>query len=105
MTIGINHRGATQYWVSDPSNEVSFGFTLRHSRMRDVLDALIQNSATGCNFYDTPAPRWASSIHRLRKIGLDIETVREKHGGDYPGYHARYVLHSRVMCCPKGDPQ
>ncbi|MDA1023268.1 MAG: hypothetical protein O2817_08000 [Proteobacteria bacterium] len=29
--------------------------------------------------------------------GLDIETIKEQHGGDFPGKHGRYVLRSRVI--------
>ena len=33
---------------------------------------------------------------RLRKRGIDIVTLPERHDGDYPGNHARYVLKSAV---------
>lgn len=42
-------------------------------------------------------PRWSAYIHKLRRMGLDIETVTEPHGGAFPGTHARYVLHSDVQ--------
>lgn len=102
MTNGTR-RGPTRYRVNDPDNKTTF--TLQHSRTRDVLEALIQSGATGCNFYDAPAPRWASSVHRLRKMGVDIETIREAHGGEHPGHHARYRLHSNVTRCPEGEPE
>jgi hypothetical protein len=35
-------------------------------------------------------------VHKLRKRGLRIETVTESHGGPFAGYHARYVLRSRI---------
>ncbi|WP_408607896.1 winged helix domain-containing protein [Acidimangrovimonas sediminis] len=105
MTTGTTRRGPTQYWVFDPDDKTTFTFTLQHSRMRDVLNALIQRGATGCNFYDAPAPPWASSVPRLRKVGLDIETIREEHGGEHPGHHARYILRSKVWAGPQGGTQ
>jgi len=68
MTNG-SRRWPTQYWVFAPGNNIFFGFFLRHSRAHNVLEALIQNGATGCNFNDAPAPRWAASVHKLRKRG------------------------------------
>ena len=41
-------------------------------------------------------PRWSHYVFILRGEGLDIETIREPHGGDYPGHHGRNVLHSDV---------
>lgn len=73
-------RGPTCCRVNDPDRKITF--TLQHSQTRDVLDALIRNGTTWCNLYDAPAPRCASSVHRLRKMGLDIETIREAHGGE-----------------------
>jgi hypothetical protein len=85
----------TTYRVTNPEG-AAFNVSLRHSRERDTLDALIRGGATGCTFYDDPAPRWASNIHKLRCRGLIIRTEREKHGGAYRGTHARYVLLSKV---------
>jgi hypothetical protein len=39
----------------------------------------------------------------LRKFGFVIETVPERHGGNFPGNHARYVLRSRVVILDHGD--
>jgi hypothetical protein len=33
---------------------------------------------------------------KLRRAGLSIETLEERHAGPYPGQHARYVLRSEV---------
>lgn len=85
----------TSYCVISPDG-ADFTISLRHGRERDTLEALIRGGATGCTFYDDPAPRWASNIHKLRCRGLIIKTEREKHGGAYPGTHARYVLLSKV---------
>jgi len=38
-----------------------------------------------------------------RKHGIDVRTVTEKHAGEYPGYHARYVLQSKVRLPVEGE--
>jgi hypothetical protein len=43
------------------------------------------------------AYRFAAYCHELRKLGLDIETLREDHEG---GWHGRHVLHSLVRLEP-----
>lgn len=91
----MRDQGRVEYRVSDQDGQ-SFIISLRHGRERDTLDALIRGGATGCTFYDDPAPRWAGNIFKLRCRGLIIKTEREKHGGAYPGTHARYVLLSKV---------
>lgn len=105
MTNANNlRRGMTRYCVlpSYSKTTTPFFVVLRHSRERDVLEALIRAGADGCSLYNDPAPRWAASIHRLRKRGIDILTVREAHGGEHPGHHARYYLISMVACVPEG---
>ena len=63
-------------------------WTLRH---------LMQAGPRGCETLHLPALRWSQYIHLLRKDhGFNIETQDAKHGGDFPGTHARYVLHSKV---------
>tara|TARA_R110002049_G_scaffold54908_2_gene152600 strand:- start:4944 stop:5234 length:291 start_codon:yes stop_codon:yes gene_type:complete len=59
-----------------------------------ALECLRDNGETGCTPIDHPAPRWSAYVHRLREMGLVIETMTETHGGPFPGHHARYVLHS-----------
>lgn len=96
MTNHGNHgRGVTRYFVQNPDG-TQFAFRLGHGREKNALDTLIQSGATGCTFYDDPAPRWAGNIFKLRCRGLIIKTEREKHGGAHPGTHARYVLLSMV---------
>jgi hypothetical protein len=62
-----------------------------------ALLALIAAGERGCTPIDHPGPRWSGYVHDLRKLGFAIETVREPHGGPFPGEHARYVLRSRVI--------
>lgn len=61
-------------------------------RVAWALRALIEAGERGCTPIDTPGPRWSAYVFRLRREGLDIETITETHGGPFPGSHARYVL-------------
>lgn len=61
-----------------------------------ALECLSENIETGCTPIDQPAPRWSAYVHRLRGLGLAIETISEKHGGEFAGCHARYMLRSTV---------
>lgn len=61
-----------------------------------ALERLIEAGERGCTPIDDPAPRWSGYVHNLRNEGIVIETIHEKHGGPFPGTHARYVLRSRV---------
>ena len=67
-------------------------------RGRDAWALLKLKAAndSGCTPIDHPGPRWSSYVHKLRKAGLDIETIREAHGHPFPGEHARYVLRTPV---------
>ena len=61
-----------------------------------ALVRLVGAGENGCTPIDYPGPRWSHYVHVLRRTGLEIETVQEKHAGPYPGRHARYVLRSAV---------
>ena len=45
----------------------------------------------------TWALRLAHYVMKLKKRGLTIEMVREKHAGPVPGWHGRYILRSGVQ--------
>jgi hypothetical protein len=57
-----------------------------------TLDKLLDAGERGVTTIDHPAPRWSHYVFRLRKSGLTIETATEKHRGDFPGTHGRYIL-------------
>jgi hypothetical protein len=57
-----------------------------------ALSELISGGMIGVTPLQNPAPRWSHYIFKLRRAGLVIETIDEKHGGAYSGMHARYVL-------------
>lgn len=67
-----------------------------------ALQQLVKAGVKGCTPIDNPAPRWSGYVHNLRGLGIDIETRHEAHGGQFPGHHARYVLHSAIE--PMGAP-
>ncbi len=61
-----------------------------------ALRELHRAGAKGVTPIDTPGPRWSGYVYNLRKLGLVIETVHERHDGAFPGTHARYVLHTEL---------
>lgn len=61
-----------------------------------ALRKLADAGPRGCTPLEAPALRWSHYIYLIRRAGLIVETVHEPHGGEYPGHHARYRLHSAV---------
>lgn len=61
-----------------------------------ALMALYKAGAKGITPLDAPGTRWSAYVHKLRRAGLDIETIHEPHCGPYPGTHAKYVLRSEI---------
>lgn len=61
-----------------------------------ALMQLLTEGERGCTPRTHPAPRWSAYVHDLRQMGIDIETIHERHGGAFPGNHGRYVLRSFV---------
>ncbi len=61
-----------------------------------ALGELIRVGDDGCTPIDTPGPRWSSYVHKLRRRGLDVQTVTETHDGPFKGTHARYILRTMV---------
>lgn len=72
-------------------------------RDRWALESLWRAGLSGCTPIDNPAPRWSAYVFDLREAGVEIETITEKHLGDFPGHHARYVLKSRVTRAVGGE--
>ena len=62
-----------------------------------ALEQLCEAGATGCTPIEQPAPRWSAYVHRLRGLGVPIETRHEPHGGAFAGTHGRYILRARVL--------
>jgi hypothetical protein len=61
-----------------------------------ALDNLCKAGSAGCTPIEHPGPRWSGYVYDLRQMGIEIETIRERHGDPFPGHHGRYVLRSRV---------
>lgn len=63
-------------------------WTLRH---------LIDAGSRGVAPIERPAPRWSDYVLHIRRAGIIVETIDEKHSGTYSGTHGRYVLRSPVV--------
>jgi hypothetical protein len=74
-----------------------------NGRLAWALHALIIAGENGCTPLDHPGPRWSGYVHKLRRSGLAIEKIDERHVGPYPGRHARYVLRDAVEIVSMGD--
>jgi hypothetical protein len=86
--------GGVSYTVQN-DGQPPFVVTVK-GRVRWALDRLRKAGPRGVTPIDEPGPRWSAYVFDLRALGVNIETVHEPHGGDYPGTHGRYVLHSIV---------
>ena len=62
-----------------------------------ALDRLREAGPRGCTPITEPAPRWSAYVHKLRGLGVPIETRTEPHGGEFAGHHARYILRAAVQ--------
>lgn len=91
---GAKHAGLYQIYP-EASGEP---FTIEAEGRDDwALDRLAKAGPKGCTPIEQPAPQWSAYVHRLRGIGVPIETVTEAHCGDFAGTHGRYVLRARVV--------
>lgn len=59
-----------------------------------TLAKLIERGDGGMTAFDDVGPRLSHYVFGLRRDGITIETVPERHGGPFAGEHARYVLRS-----------
>ena len=88
------HWGEVPYHVHHP--EGGTDYIVAGGRVRWALDALMAAGEAGCTPITSPGPRWSAYVHRLRRMGLAIETIHEPHEGPFAGTHGRYVLRSHV---------
>ena len=78
--------------------EGSEAFTIEaKGREAWALDRLCEAGPKGSTPIEEPAPRWSAYVHKLRGLGVPIETVTEPHGGEFAGHHSRYVLRATVQ--------
>lgn len=68
-----------------------------------ALHELYLAGKVGCTPIDNPGPRWSHYVYKLRRMGFDIETITENHGGQFSGHHARYLLKSAIALVTKDD--
>jgi hypothetical protein len=62
-----------------------------------LLHRLLKAGDRGLTTMDLPAGVRASHyIFKLRKAGLVIESIEERHGGQFAGRHSRYRLRSQL---------
>ena len=66
-------------------------------RVAWTLNELLRAGTRGVTPIERPAPRWSDYVFKLRKAGVVVETIDERHGGTYSGDHGRYVLRSPVV--------
>lgn len=101
VTLARRKRAVTL--LVTPTAPYGAPFTITVSgRILWALQRLIAAGQAGCTPITQPAPRWAAYVHTLRGQGVPIETKHEDHGGDFPGTHARYVLHATVIPASEG---
>lgn len=77
-------------------------------RYAQTLKALVEAGRKGVTAAEISnwALRLSHYVHILRRThGLNIETIEERHEGDFPGKHGRYVLHSQVELFESADPE
>lgn len=81
------------------SNEgAPFGIGLKSSgRETLALNKMVTAGKGGCAPLGAPPPRWSGYLHHLPKLGVNVVTVREGHGGDFPSRHAKCVLLAAVI--------
>lgn len=62
-----------------------------------ALEKLIEAGFKGVTTIELPPGlRWSAYVMRLRKEGVQIGMVREKHSGPFSGQHGRYYLQSHI---------
>ncbi|PID35457.1 MAG: hypothetical protein CR958_00100 [Rhodobacterales bacterium] len=86
----------TTKFIINPTGDAPRTIHLK-GRERWAMRRLIEAGATGCSTHNSPAPRLSAYIHRLRKSGVEIATVHERHTGAFPGCYGRYILRDDVQ--------
>lgn len=66
-------------------------------RDRWALESLTAAGRKGCTPLDHTGPRWSAYVFNLRQLGVNIQTIHERHPAPFAGTHARYVLQSHVI--------
>jgi hypothetical protein len=61
-----------------------------------MLDLLKTRGDKGVTTIEVPGARMSHYVMKLRRMGLDIDTVDERHSGPFAGSHGRYLLRSPI---------
>jgi hypothetical protein len=61
-----------------------------------MLDLLKTRGDKGVTTIEVPGARMSHYVMKLRRKGLDIDTVDERHSGPFAGSHGRYLLRSPI---------
>ncbi|MGJ8623990.1 MAG: winged helix domain-containing protein [Yoonia sp.] len=91
-----NAKGVGLYRITPSDGSEPFTIEAK-GREAWALNRLMVAGRKGCTPIEQPAPRWSAYVHRLRELGVPIETIWESHGGPYAGKHGRYVLRADVQ--------
>jgi hypothetical protein len=65
-------------------------------RLAWTMSELLDAGSRGITTLERPAPRWSHYVFMLRRKGICIASIPEKHGGEFAGMHSRYRLTSDV---------
>lgn len=69
---------------------------IARGRVAWALTELHRAGTRGITSGDYPGTRLSQYVHLLRKQGVQIDTVPERHDGEFAGTHGRYVLRSQI---------
>lgn len=92
--------GHARYLIVQPSG--AHTETEINGRDRWALECLMRAGLDGGAPLRDTGPSWSAYVLSLRGMGVQIETIHDRHGGDYPGHHGRYVLRSAVSRIGEG---
>jgi hypothetical protein len=68
------------------------------------LEKPVAAGERGITALDEIRPRLSHYVFVLRRrYGLTIETREERHGGQFSGWHGRYVLHTQTRIVARSD--
>jgi hypothetical protein len=68
------------------------------------LDELVKAGATGVTTISYPGVRVSDCLLKIRRAGVDVQTVYESHDGEFSGRHGRYILRRHVELIADEDP-
>jgi hypothetical protein len=61
-----------------------------------MLHLLMDRGERGVTTLEVPGVRMSHHVMKIRRKGIVVETVDERHSGPFAGSHGRYVLRSPI---------